>query len=127
MMEKLWLWRNFVDGRPEYWAFDNPYPVHMNSSDPQTLGEPCGYAIFKPSRVGRIDKTEEQVLAAIARANAPSPTHQQLVTSLERALERLHRADADPYADAEDRGDAKRYLNDARKALLDALAVRANG
>jgi len=21
---KLWLWKNFADGRPEYWAFDNP-------------------------------------------------------------------------------------------------------
>ena len=65
---KLWLWQNFVDGRPEYWAFDNPYPINLTDGDPQTLGEPCGYAIFKPSRQGRFDKSEEQVLGAIARA-----------------------------------------------------------
>lgn len=68
---KLWLWKNFVNGRPEYWAFDNPYPTHMNCGDPQTLGEPCGYAIFKPSRNGRPDVSEERVLAAIARAAPP--------------------------------------------------------
>lgn len=65
---KLWLWKNFVDGRPEYWAFDNPYPINLTDGDPQTLGEPCGYAIFKPSRQGRTDVSEEQVLRAIARS-----------------------------------------------------------
>ncbi len=50
---KLWLWKNFVDGRQEYWAFDNLYPINMNDDDPQTLGEPCGYALLKPSRNGR--------------------------------------------------------------------------
>ena len=65
---KLWLWKNFVDGKPEYWAFDNPFPVHLDCCDPQTLGEPCGYAIFKPSRAGRSDVTEEQVLERINRA-----------------------------------------------------------
>lgn len=67
---KLWLWQNFVNGRPEYWAFDNPYPINLTDGDPQTLGEPCGYAIFKPSRQGRFDVSEERVLAAIARAAA---------------------------------------------------------
>lgn len=67
--KRLWLWKNFVDGRPEYWAFDNAYPIHLEHGDPQTLGEPCGYAIFKPSRTGRTDVSEEQVLRAIARAN----------------------------------------------------------
>lgn len=65
---KLWLWKNFVDDRPEYWAFDNPFPVHLDCGDPQTLGEPCGYAIVKPSRVGRTDVTEEQVLRRIKQA-----------------------------------------------------------
>lgn len=46
----LWLWKNFVNGQPEYWAFDNKFPVNMDNEDPQTLGEPCGYAIFKQSR-----------------------------------------------------------------------------
>jgi len=62
---KLWLWKNFVDGKPEYWAFDNPYPTNLDNGDPQTLGQPCGYAIFKPSRDGSHGRTEEQVLREI--------------------------------------------------------------
>lgn len=65
---KLWLWKNFIDGRPEYWAFDNPFPIHLDHGDPQTLGEPCGYAIFKPSRQGRVDVSEAEVLRRIATA-----------------------------------------------------------
>jgi hypothetical protein len=64
--KKLWLWKNFVDGRPEYWAFDNPYPTNLEDGDPQTLGQPCGYAIFKPSRDGSSGRTEEQVLREMA-------------------------------------------------------------
>ena len=52
---KLWLWKNFVDGKQEYWVFDNLYPININDDDPQTLGDPCGYALFKPSRNGRKD------------------------------------------------------------------------
>lgn len=63
---KLWLWKNFVGGRPEYWAFDNAYPIHLTDGDPQTLGEPCGYAIFKPSRNDRPDVPDETVLKRIA-------------------------------------------------------------
>jgi hypothetical protein len=63
---KLWLWKNFVDGKPEYWAFDNPYPRNLNDGDPQTIGQPCGYAIFKPSRDGSNGRTEEQVLREMA-------------------------------------------------------------
>lgn len=65
---KLWLWKNFINGRPEYWAFNNPFPIHMDNGDPQTLGEPCGYAIFKPSRSGRPDVSEAEVLRRIERA-----------------------------------------------------------
>lgn len=67
---RLWLWKNFVDGRPEYWAFDNPYPINLDNGDPQTLGEPCGYAIFKPSRGGRPDFSEDEVLLRIAQAES---------------------------------------------------------
>ena len=67
---KLWLWKNFVAGRPEYWAFDNPYPINLDSGDPQTLGEPCGYAIFKPSRSGRADFSEDEVMSRIAQAES---------------------------------------------------------
>lgn len=62
---KLWLWKNFEEGRPEYWAFDNPYPTNLDDGDPQTLGQPCGYAIFKQSRDGSCGRTEEQVLREI--------------------------------------------------------------
>lgn len=62
-MTKLWLWKNFVDGRSEYWAFDNPYPCHANG-DPMVLGEPCGFAIVKTSA----DRTEAEVLDAIRRS-----------------------------------------------------------
>lgn len=73
---KLWLWKNFVDGKPEYWAFSNPFPHNLNDGDPQTLGEPCGYAIFKPSRDGSDGRTEEEVLRAIARAaGVKGPDH----------------------------------------------------
>lgn len=67
-MQKLWLWKNFVDGKPEYWAFDNRFPVGVDSGDPQTLGEPCGYAIFKNSRNGRANVTDAEVLRRIAAA-----------------------------------------------------------
>lgn len=65
---KLWLWKNFVDGRPEYWAFDNPFPIHLDNTDPQTLGEPCGYALFKPSRQGRFDVSDAEVVRRILAA-----------------------------------------------------------
>ncbi len=63
---KLWLWKNFVDGRPEYWAFNNPYPCCENG-DPITLGEPCGYALFKDSTNGRSDVPEAEVINKIKR------------------------------------------------------------
>lgn len=69
---KLWLWKNFVDGKPEYWAFNNAFPVYPDSDDPQTLGEPCGYALVKPSRAGRRDVSEDEVLRRIA-ATPPAP------------------------------------------------------
>jgi hypothetical protein len=50
-LPRLWLWRN---GSHEYWAFEHLYPIHMDNGDPQVIGEPCGYAILKPSRRGRM-------------------------------------------------------------------------
>ena len=67
--QKLWLWKNFVDGRPEYWAFDNPYPTYLGG-DPMTLGEPCGYAIVKESVNGRPGIPEDVVIRAIKSALA---------------------------------------------------------
>ena len=72
---KLWLWRNFVNGRPEYWAFDNPYPINLDNDDPQTLGSPCGYALLKPSRDGSRGRTEDEVLREINGALAREYTH----------------------------------------------------
>jgi hypothetical protein len=71
--KKLWLWKNFVDGKPEYWAFDNAFPVYLECDDPQTLGEPCGYAIFKPSREGRTDISDGEVLLRIKKVAAQRP------------------------------------------------------
>ena len=73
MSDKLWLWKNFVGGRPEYWAFEHLYPINMDNGDPQTLGEPCGYALLKPSRPGRtVCPNDEQ--CAIAGAAAQGTT-----------------------------------------------------
>ena len=63
--KKFWLWKNFVDGKPEYWAFDNPFPTQIDCGDPMVLGEPCGYAIFKLSCKGRSDVSDEEVLQRI--------------------------------------------------------------
>jgi hypothetical protein len=68
---KLWLWRNFVDGRPEYWAFDNPFPCH-EGGDPMTLGQPCGWAFLKQSTNGRPDVPDSEVERAMQAAR-PTP------------------------------------------------------
>jgi hypothetical protein len=64
--ERLWLWKNFVDGKPEYWAFDNPFPT-IDGGDPLTLGQPSGWAILKPSVNGRPDVPASEVEIAIKR------------------------------------------------------------
>ncbi len=84
---KLWLWKNFVDGRPEYWAFDNPYPTNLDNGDPQTLGQPCGYAIFKPSRDGSCGRTEKQVLREMKNAKTPQREWQTLT---DEDIEKIH-------------------------------------
>jgi len=96
---KLWLWRNHVDGRPEYWAFENPFPVHENG-DPQTLGEPCGYALLKASRNGRPDVSDEEVIRKIKLPKRTPLTDETLwemwvespsdVLRFARAIERKH-------------------------------------
>lgn len=60
--QKLWLWKN---GPHEYWAFNNAYPIHLDSDDPQTLGEPCGYALMKPSRNSRPNVDEAEVMKRV--------------------------------------------------------------
>jgi hypothetical protein len=68
---KLWLWKNFVEGRPEYWAFDNPFPCVSVRGDPLTLGEPCGWALLKSSVNGRPDRSEQEVINTVTRLAAP--------------------------------------------------------
>lgn len=80
---KLWLWKNFVDGKPEYWAFDNPYPCRQNG-DPMVLGSPCGYAIFKDSDNGRPEKAESEVLDEIRRARTAPDKRQAAWEANER-------------------------------------------
>jgi hypothetical protein len=82
---KLWLWRNFVDGKPEYWAFDNPFPCH-EGGDPITLGEPCGWAIFKRSENARPLWPDSEVEAAIERARTPPEVSEEMVERLARQL-----------------------------------------
>jgi hypothetical protein len=45
----------------------------LECDDPQTLGEPCGYAIFKPSREGRTDISDGEVLLRINKVAAQRP------------------------------------------------------
>jgi hypothetical protein len=61
--QKLWLWKNFVDGKQEYWAFDSTHPRHENG-DPAVLGEPCGYALVKSRTV----PMQGEVVAALSAA-----------------------------------------------------------
>ena len=82
---KLWLWRNHVDGRPEYWAFENPFPVHENG-DPQTLGEPCGYALLKPSHNGRPDVGDEVVIRKIKPPTRTPLTDEEINDEMDRLL-----------------------------------------
>lgn len=73
--KKLWLWRNSTPEHPhEWWAFDNPFPVHPNG-DPMTLGEPWGYILVKDSTPGRSDWNEQDVLQNIERASSKRRGH----------------------------------------------------
>lgn len=77
-LAKLWLWKNFVGGKPEYWAFDNPFPCVSVGGDPLTLGEPCGWALFKPSINGRPQHSEQEVVNKVYRLHTtPPPTQAQ--------------------------------------------------
>ena len=74
---KLWLWKNFVNGRPEYWAFDNPFPCLVENGDPLTVGEPCGWAFLKPSVNGRPERSEQEVINTVTRLSVTSPPPQR--------------------------------------------------
>jgi len=104
--KRLWLWKNFVGGKPEYWAFENTFPVHMNGGDPQTLGEPCGYALLKPSRQGCTDVSDEQVLKRIA--NIAQPVQPDNTSKLYEELRSIIDSGSESFTHA----DAVRYLID---------------
>lgn len=88
-MSKLWLWKNFVDGKPEYWAFDNLYPIHPNG-DPMVLGDPVGYAIFKESIPG--SKAYDAAIAGEGKADPTcrhgKPLHQDCIICEETGSDR---------------------------------------
>ena len=87
----LWMWKNFVGGKPEYWAFDNPYPCVSVHGDPLTLGEPCGYAVMKESVNGRPDRSEDEVMAGVIK-RAATASHAADVEALTKAAQRLCRS-----------------------------------
>lgn len=66
---KLWLWKHFRGGQPEYLAFNNPYPCHQ-SGDPMVIGEPCGFILgaVTLAKNARPEKTDDEVIAAILRS-----------------------------------------------------------
>ena len=74
---KLWLWKNFVNGNPEYWAFDNECPIQLDNDGPQTVGNPCGYALVMPSRNGRPNHAAS-VAQPTTTTQAPQPVTQPL-------------------------------------------------
>ena len=71
--ERIWLWKNSEEGKPEYVAYDNPWPIGTDHDDPLTLGEPAGWAYLKPSRDGSAGRTEEMAEAGCLRASRPAP------------------------------------------------------
>ena len=77
---KLWLWKNFVNGKPEYWAFNNPFPCLTVNGDPLTFGEPCGWAIFKPSVNGRPERSEQEVINTVTRLAVTFPPQRKPLT-----------------------------------------------
>ncbi len=114
---KLWLWKNFADGKPEYLAFDNPYPCGQNG-DPIVLGEPCGYAIFTPSTNGRPERTEEQVMRSMMAART---------TQGETAMEDREPYRAEPAAEAREKAKRIIMLTGALHAWKDVDRGLANG
>jgi hypothetical protein len=66
MSKRFWLFRNYVDGVPQFLAFDNPYPCHPDG-DPMTLGAPYGVAFFVDSDTGR-EWSDQQVMNEIRAA-----------------------------------------------------------
>jgi len=66
MNKRFWLFRNYVNGAPQFLAFDNPYPCHPGG-DPMTLGAPYGVAFFVDSDTGR-EWSDQQVMNEIRTA-----------------------------------------------------------
>ena len=92
---KLWLWKNFVNGKPEYWAFNNPFPCLTVNGDPLTFGEPCGWAIFKPSVNGRPERSEQEVVNTVTRLTATSPPAQRKPLTADEIQECWYRTQGD--------------------------------
>jgi hypothetical protein len=85
MSKRFWLFRNYVDGVPQFLAFDNPYPCHPGG-DPMTLGAPYGVAFFVESDTGR-EWSDQQVMNEIRTARAADLQARDLnLADLVRAL-----------------------------------------
>lgn len=93
--ERIWLWKNSEEGKPEYVAYDNPWPIGTDHDDPLTLGEPAGWAYLKPSRDGSAGRTEEMAEAGCLQATRPAPKGDGLVEQIVKGIERqIERGDA---------------------------------
>ena len=85
MSKRFWLFRNYVDGVPQFLAFDNPYPCHP-SGDPMTLGAPYGVAFFVESDTGR-EWSDQQVMNEIRAARSSDlQARDRRLAELARAL-----------------------------------------
>ena len=72
-VERIWLWKNSLGGKPEFVAYDSPWPIGVDHGDPLTLGEPAGWAYLKPCRDGSDGRTVEMAEAGCVRASRPAP------------------------------------------------------
>jgi len=85
MSKRFWLFRNYVDGVPQFLAFDNPCPCHPGG-DPMTLGAPYGVAFFVESDAGR-EWSDQQVMNEIRTARTADLQARDLkLADLARAL-----------------------------------------
>ena len=119
--ERMWLWRNFVDGRSEYLAFDNPYPCHENG-DPMTLGEPVGYAVVKASRNGRPDVDPDQVLRKMQQVQSNNGATAGAVASLKALIAFEVMTALDPAVSSNAAALVEQGRNEERERMADRLA-----
>ncbi len=85
---RLWLWRN----GDHFWAFDHLYPGRTDCGDPATLGEPAGWAIWKPSRGDPRDNDPAEIKRAedgIRRGWNRRPEREGVIAKTEGVVEEV--------------------------------------